>query len=91
MTATLSGGETPTSPTVGPLLAYQTSQSFGRLALGPSPHGPECQLVLMCQLSQLDLRFQEGLQHAEALHGLGSLLFRQRAQWRDHGMGLRVS
>jgi hypothetical protein len=35
------GGETPTSPTVGPSLADQTRQSLGRVALDPSPQGAE--------------------------------------------------
>jgi hypothetical protein len=35
------GGETPMSPTVGPSLAYQISQSLGRVALNPSLQGAE--------------------------------------------------
>jgi cytochrome P450 len=61
-------GETAMSPTVAPTRADQTRQSLGRVAVDPSPQGPECQLVLLRQLAQLDIVFQEGLQHAEARH-----------------------
>jgi hypothetical protein len=45
------GGETPTSPTIGAALADQTRQALGRIALDPSPQGPEGQLVVLRQLA----------------------------------------